>query len=320
MRIVFFGSPDFALPTLRRLIESEHEIVGVFTQPDRPAGRGRKLVPPPVKTMAMERGLPVFQPKRLSKRDGVEQLRRLQPDVGVLAAYGQILSQEVLDVPPLGILNVHASLLPRWRGAAPVAAAILAGDRETGATIMKIVRELDAGPILGASRLVITPNDTTGTLTERIAEAGAALLMELLPAYLRGERALVEQDNLQATYAPVIRKSDALIHWAADDAATIQRKVKAYNPWPVAYSYLSGKPLRILDAVALEHHTGEPPGTIFAWSGVGESALPGSGFGVTTRQGDLGVERVQYAGGKEMSAAAFLNGHREIVGMRLTSD
>ena len=188
------GSPEFAVPSLRALIDAGHEVVAVFTQPDRPAGRGQKLAPPPVKAVALEYGLDVRQPPSISAPDVVEEIRPMQPDLGVIAAYGQLLKQRLLDVPPLGILNVHASLLPRWRGAAPVSAAILAGDAESGATIMRVVRELDAGPMLAHARVPIRPSDTTGTLTEKIAEAGAELLVKVLPRYHAGELMPSEQD------------------------------------------------------------------------------------------------------------------------------
>jgi methionyl-tRNA formyltransferase len=316
MRVVFFGSPEFALPTLRRLIDSEHEIVGVYTQPDRPTGRGRKLAPPPVKTLALDHNLPVFQPPRISARDSVAQLRSLAPDVGVLAAYGQILKQPVLDVPPLGILNVHASLLPRWRGAAPIPAAILAGDPETGATIMKIVLALDAGPVLGAVRVPITDADTTATLTPKIAEAGAGLLMQLLPRYAAGELTPVDQDDALATYAPQLEKDDGRIDWATETAAQIARKVRAYNPWPMAWTTLDNHPLRILEAIPVPGNHGPAPGTIIARSPDDDSRI---GFGIIAAEHTaLGVVAVQSPGRAAMSAHAFARGRRELVGNRLT--
>jgi methionyl-tRNA formyltransferase len=320
MRIVFMGSPDFALPSLRRLIESEHQIVGVFTQPDRPVGRGRKLAPPPVKQLALEHGIPVFQPKSISKPDAVEQLRALAPDAGVIAAYGQILRQPVLDVPRLGVLNVHASLLPRWRGASPVTAAILAGDAESGATIMLVRLELDAGPMLASVRIPIAPDDTSRTLTAKIAEAGADLLVDTLPKWHAGAITPIEQDDAQATYAPMIKKSDALIRWERDDADAIARQVRAYNPWPMAYSYLDGEPVRIVEAVALQHRFDAAPGTVFAFTGIGEPPPLEAGFGITTRDRDLGIVRVQPPGRGTMFAADYLNGHRDIIGKQLASE
>jgi methionyl-tRNA formyltransferase len=317
MRILFMGSPDFALPTLRKLIESEHEIVAVYTQPDRPVGRGRKLAPPPVKTFAIEHELPVHQPPSISKPDVVEELRRLAPDVGVIAAYGQILKQSVLDVPRLGVLNVHASLLPRWRGAAPVPAAILAGDGETGATIMLVSLQLDSGPVLDAVRIRTEADDTAATLTEKIARAGADLLLDVLPKYTSGSMTPREQDESQVTFAPSLKKGDALIDWSRDDAETVSRKVRAYNPWPVAFTYLNGEPLRILECVPLAHRFDDDPGTIYALTGVGEPNLFGAGFGVICAKGEVGVVAVQPPGGKRMLAADYMRGHREIIGKRL---
>jgi len=317
MRIVFLGSPEFALPTLGALLGAGHDIVAVYTQPDKPTGRGRRTAPPPVKRYAIERGLDVRQPRSISRAEVVEELRALAPDVGVIAAYGQILRQPVLDVPRLGILNVHASLLPRWRGAAPIPAAILAGDDETGATIMRVELALDAGPMLASVRLPIGPDDTTGTLTERIAEAGAELLVRVLPRYASGELHPVQQDDALATYAPQIKKSDALIDWQMDSAQTVWRKVRAYDPWPGAYTYFEGTQLRILECVPLEHHFDAEPGTVFSFTGVAEPPLVGAGFAVVAASGEVAVISVQPGGGRAMSAAAYVNGHRHIVGARL---
>ena len=317
MRIVFMGSPEFAIPSLRALLDAGHDVAAVYTQPDKPTGRGRRTAPPPVKRFALERGIEVRQPRSISRPDAVDALRALAPDIGVIAAYGQILRQRVLDVPRLGVLNVHASLLPRWRGAAPIPAAILAGDHETGATIMKVRLELDAGPMLASVRLAITAEDTTGTLTQRIADAGARLLVDVLPRYASGELRPVEQDEAQATYAPQIRKTDALIDWAADSAETVWRKVRAYNPSPGAYTYAAAEPLRILECVPVEHDVAAEPGTVFAFTGAGEAPLPGGGFGVVVSQGAVAVTVVQPAGRRAMPAAAYVHGHREIIGSRL---
>ncbi len=305
------GSPEFALPALRRLIGSEHEVAAVYTQPDRGAGRGRRSAPPPVKVLALAHGLEVRQPASISRPESVEELRRLAPDIGVIAAYGQILKQAVLDVPPLGVLNVHASLLPRWRGAAPTPAAILAGDAETGATIMRVRLALDAGPVLASVRVPIDPSDTTGTLTPKVAEAGAELLMRVLPAYAAGEITPVEQDEALATYAPQIKKTDALIDWERDDAGTVCRKVRAYNPWPGAYTYAGGEPLRILACLPVERAADAVPGTAFALAGTD------AGFGVVARDGAVAVTSVQAPGGRMMPAAAYLRGHRGLIGTRL---
>lgn len=312
MRIVFMGSPEFALPSLERLIASEHEIVAVYTQPDRPVGRGRKVAPPPAKTLALAHGLDVRQPNSISRAESVEALRELRPDIGVIAAYGQILKQPVLDVPPLGVLNVHASLLPRWRGAAPIPGAILAGDRETGATIMRVRLALDAGPMLARATVAIGDGDTTGTLTPRVAEAGAALLLDVLPRWAAGAIVAEEQDDALATYAPQIEKTDALIDWSRDDAVTAWRKVRAYNPWPMAYAYLDGSPLRIIEAVVLDARASGVPGTIVP----SEDAR--AGFGVVAAGGGaLGVVRVQAAGRNAVDAGDFVRGRRGVVGMVL---
>ncbi|MEX0749289.1 MAG: methionyl-tRNA formyltransferase [Dehalococcoidia bacterium] len=305
MRVVFMGSPEFALPALRRLIESDHTIVGVFTQPDKPVGRGRKMSAPPVKLLAEEHGLPIFQPASISKRESVEEMRDLKPDIGVIAAYGQILRQPVLDVPPLGILNVHASLLPRWRGAAPIPAAILAGDSITGATIMQVVLSLDSGPMLGAAQVPVAPDDTTGSLTPRIAESGAALVLELLPGWADRSLVATPQDEALATYAPQIKKSDAMIEWARDDAEAISRMVRAFIPWPIAYTRLDGQPLRIHEARPLGGRSGAAPGTV---------AVSDMGFSVATKGNDLAVTRVQPAGKNVMAARDFARGKRDLHG------
>ena len=312
------GSPEFALPSLQALIESEHEIVAVYTQPDRPVGRGRKLSPPPVKTLALAHGLDVHQPKSISRPEIVDELRRMAPDVGVIAAYGQILKQPVLDVPRLGVLNVHASLLPRWRGAAPIPAAIRAGDEHSGATIMRVQLALDAGPMLDSVRFPIEADDTAATLTTRIASAGAELLLDVLPRWESGRITPHPQDDAQATYAPQIHKADALIDWEREGAEQIWRNVRAYNPWPVAYTYLDGQPLRVLECIPLGAAPSRvKPGTIITSADAGEMSL-GIGFCVATAEGDLGIITVQGPGGKAMPAAAYLRGHREIAGKRLT--
>lgn len=313
MRIVFMGSPEFALPTLQALIDSEHTIVGVFTQPDKPIGRGRKLAQPPVKALAESHGLPVLQPRSISSPRSVDQLRELRPDIGIIAAYGQILKQPVLDVPPMGILNVHASLLPRWRGAAPIPAAILAGDAETGATIMRVVLALDAGPILASTPVPISDVDTTATLTPKVAEAGARLLLKTLPVYERGDINAIEQDDARSTYAPQLEKSDGRIDWAAESAHQIWRKVRAYNPWPMAHTTIDGQPLRILECLPLEDVS----------MGAGRVAPressedPRIGFRVGAALGALGVVTVQPSGRAAMAGAAFIRGRRGLIGQRL---
>lgn len=320
-RIVFMGSPDFALPVLRRLLQSEHEVVAVYTQPDRPAGRGRGLQPPPAKKLALDHGVPVFQPARVSAPDSVQELARLAPDLIVIAAYGQILKQPVLDVPRRGVLNVHASLLPRHRGAAPVAAAILAGDVETGVTVMQTALALDAGPVLAQRRTPISPHDTAGTLTDRLAEEGADLLMEVLPAWLDGTLVPMPQDDSKATYAPMLHKEDGRIDWALP-AEDIWRRVRAFTPWPGAFTYLNGQPLRLLETWPLAGVAGAaegerlPTGTVVHCpSGAGVPGEPG--FAVVAGRGLLAIVRVQLAGRRALAASEFLRGQRDLLGKRL---
>jgi methionyl-tRNA formyltransferase len=329
-RIVFMGSPDFALPVLRRLLESEHEVVAVYTQPDRPAGRGRALQASPAKTLALAHDVPVFQPPRVSAPDSLEELARLAPDLIVIAAYGQILKQPVLDMPRRGVLNVHASLLPRHRGAAPVTAAILAGDEEAGVTIMQTELALDAGPILAQRRVPISPHDTAGTLTERLAEEGADLLVEVLPAWLEGSLSPTPQDASRATYAPTLRKEDGRVDWGLP-AEDIWRRVRAFTPWPGAFTYLDGQPLRLLDtwplAVGDEGQPADLParqaGTVVPcppWEAVpNQAGLPvrQAGFAIVTGRGLLAIVRLQLAGRRALPATDFLRGQRGLMGKRL---
>lgn len=307
MRVVFMGSPDFAIPTLQRLLESPYEVVAVYTQPDRPAGRGRRPKPPPAKLLAQRHGVPVHQPERLSAPKELERLRALAPDVIVIAAYGQILRPAVLEIPRRGTLNVHASLLPRWRGASPVAAAILAGDRETGVTIMLVEPELDAGPILAQASEPICEDDTSGTLGARLARRGADLLIETLPRWLAGAITPVPQDDRLATYAPLVKKEDARIDWT-HEAAFIERQVRAYHPWPIAHTIFHGEPLRILRAHVLDQTGPEPPGTVVAADGA---------FAVRCGQGTLVVDEAQLPGRRPLPAADLLRGRRDLLGATL---
>ena len=317
MRLVFFGSPEFALPSLQALVASNHQVVAVVSQPDRPAGRGHAATPPPVKTAALALGLPVLQPEKLSDPESLAAIAALAPDAFVVAAYGQILRQRLLDVPPRGTLNVHASLLPRWRGASPVAAAILAGDDTTGVTLMQMVRALDAGPMLARVALPITPHDTTGTLEPRLAEAGAALLAQNLDAWLAGQLPATPQDEALVTYAPLLKRADALLDWSLP-AVDLWRRVRAYHPWPVAFTPWRGEELRIHAAWPLDVDSGQPPGTVLPPSPL----PPGAGdqdetFSVQTGHGALAICRLQRPGRREVSGIEFLRGQRDFVGARL---
>ena len=243
VRIVFMGSPEFAVPVLRKL-SAQYPVVGVVTQPDRPAGRGRVLTPPPIKILANELNLPIIQPRRLSESDALEQLHLWSPELIIVAAFGQILKPVVLDLPHYCCINVHASLLPRWRGAAPIQAAILNGDETTGITIMRMDPGIDTGPILSQHPLPISPEDTAGTLSSKLAELGADLLIETLPAYLTGRRLPEPQDESLATYAPMIKKEDGLLDFTAT-AANLERKIRAFNPWPGSYTFWNGQMLKL---------------------------------------------------------------------------
>ncbi len=318
MRIVFMGSPDFALPTLRRLIESEYEIVGVVTQPDRPAGRGRTLRPPPAKELALAHHVPVFQPERVNTPDALADLRELAPEVLVIAAYGQILKQSLLDIPSRGALNVHASLLPRHRGAAPSAAAIIAGDKETGVTILEVIRKLDAGPVLAQRSLPIAPLDTTGSLNEGLATLGAALLIEILPAWARRELSAQSQDDTHTTYAPTIQRSDAAIDWSLP-AADVWRQVRAYNPWPIAGTTLDNETLRIFEAWPLDLDDAAPPGAVLPLPDTAE-APSGAGFAVRCGQGSLAIVRAQRPGRRVVTGVELLRGFRGLLQKRLGTE
>jgi methionyl-tRNA formyltransferase len=316
MRIVLLGSPAFAVPTLEALLASPHEVVAVVTQPDRPAGRRRAPAPPMLKVAATTHGLPVLQPENVSDIESVEALQALEPDVLVVAAYGQILRQRVLDVPKRGSLNVHASLLPRWRGAAPVAAAVLAADPVTGVTIMEVVRALDAGPMVAKVEVPIGLQDTTGTLEERLAVEGARLLVESLEPWASGELQPEPQDESLATYAPMLRRADARLDWTLP-AVELWRRVRAFNPWPIAYTELNGVELRVWEAWPLEGDSGEAPGTVLPMERLPEDAGAGEAFVVQTGDGRLAVIRVQRAGGRALSGSEFLRGQRGLVGARL---
>lgn len=302
--IVFMGTPDFALPVLTALIEHQH-VIGVVTQPDRPAGRKRQLQPPPVKQLAREHDIPVLQPRRLRNAESVEALKQWQPDVYVVAAFGQILPQTVLDIPTYGSLNVHASLLPRWRGAAPIQAAIRAGDQETGVTIMKMDAGLDTGPILTQRAVSIAAGETGQSLHDKLAQVGADLLIDTLPGYLHGTIRLKPQDDSLATHAPTIKKEEGQIDWS-DSAAAIERQIRAFTPWPGTFTTWNGQQLKILAATVGMGHA--DPGAVIE---------QGGRVAVGTGDGLLFLSQVQLAGRSAQSIEAFVNGHAEFVSSRL---
>ena len=308
IRIVFMGTPQFAVPTLNALV-ADHHVVGVVTQPDRPAGRGRELQAAPVKEAAMEHDLPLYQPRSLGKAEALRQLADWSPDVIVVAAFGQILSEDVLGLPPHGCLNVHASLLPRWRGAAPVAAAIRAGDEVTGVTIMKMDAGLDTGPILAQREEPIRADDTRATLTERLSYAGAELMAETLTAYAAGElEPRPQREEEAATFADQLCKEDGELDWSRT-ALELDRKIRAFTPWPGTFTFWKGRRLKVLKASPMPGWEGDAtPSTVIE---VGEGAA------VATGEGVLRLEEVQLAGKRAMAIEPFVRGRREFVGSRL---
>ena len=296
--VVFMGSPDFSLPTLRALANT-YDVVGVVTQPDRSSGRGRELKAPPVKTLALELGIPVMQPEKLRQPEAMEKLRIWNPDLIVVAAVGQILRKDVLDLPRFGCINVHASLLPRWRGAAPINAAILHGDEETGVTIMVMDVGLDTGPMLSRRSIRLTPDDTAGSVFEKISHLGADLLIETLPDYLSGKLTPTPQPEEGVTYAPMIKKEEGRLDFT-HDADELERRVRAFNPWPGAFMDFDGTLLKVHRARV---EVGE--------AAVGQRLILRDQPAVGARDGLLVLEEVQPAGKKPMAGKAFLAGARQ---------
>ncbi|WP_329922251.1 methionyl-tRNA formyltransferase [Stenotrophomonas geniculata] len=303
MRIVFAGTPEFAVSSLRAAAR-HHEVVAVYTQPDRPAGRGRGLAPSPVKLEAVARGIPVYQPESLKDAAAQQQLRDLQPDLMVVVAYGLILPKVVLAIPTHGCWNVHASLLPRWRGAAPIQRAIQAGDAKTGVCLMQMEAGLDTGPVLLHQELPIAATDTGGQLHDKLAELGAQVLSDGLGLLRAGIKPIARpQPEQGVTYAHKLDKAEAKLDWA-QDAGALARTVRAFNPWPIAEATLAGERVRIHGAVALEADHGQAPGTVLAASR--------DGIDIACGQGALRLRVLQREGGKAITAADYLNARRDL--------
>jgi len=307
MKIVFAGTPDFALPVLRVILESSHDLVAVYTQPDRPSGRGQRVTESPVKRLASQFQVPVFQPATLRDPDVQAELQALGADLMIVVAYGLILPAAVLGMPRLGCVNVHASLLPRWRGAAPIQRAILAGERETGVCLMQMDVGLDSGPVLASAACRIEADDTGGRLHDRLSVMGARLIRENLDPICRGELAPCPQDESRVTYAGKLEKAEALIDWTLS-AEQIARQVRAFNPWPVAETCYSGRQLRIWEAQAMVSPGAQSPGMVLAAGRDGVDVACGAGV--------LRLLVVQLAGARQVMAADFVNAHA-LAGVRL---
>lgn len=310
LRIVFFGTPAFALATLDALLASRHRVVGVVTQPDRPRGRGQKVVESPVKARAREAGLPVLQPTALKDPSFTSALAALGSDLGVVAAYGRILPESSLAAPRLGMINVHASLLPRYRGAAPVHRAVIAGDTETGVTIMRVVKALDAGPMLRSTARLISPDETSMEVERDLAVLGAHLLVSVLDEVAAGTIQEVPQDDAAATYAPPLRKEEGALDWSLP-ATAIHNLIRGLHPWPHAFTEASGKRLVL--------HRSRLPGLPAAGAPGTVMEAQGDAFRIATGAGALDLTEVQPEGRRPMTARDFLAGHRIARGDRLTA-
>jgi methionyl-tRNA formyltransferase len=314
MRIIFMGTADFGAPCLEALVAAcEHQVVGVVTQPDRPVGRRQELTPPPIKTLALKQGLPVFQPEKIRRPEAVAQLREWAPELIVVVAYGQILPRGVLTMPRLGCVNVHGSLLPRWRGASPIQAALLAGDEFTGVTTMLLDEGMDTGPMLMWERVEIDPDDNAAMLHNKLAPLGARLLMKTVAALDHGTLHPTPQPTEGVTCAPKINKEDGLVDWA-QPARQIQNRLRAFTPWPGLFTFLLTETgLRVLKiwAADVEAKSADicPSGTV--------AAVERSGIAVATGEGRLVVRELQLEGGRRLKVEEFLRGHRVVVGWRL---
>lgn len=300
LKVVFAGTPEFAAEALTALINSEHEVIAVYTQPDRPAGRGRKLKASPVKQVAEKYNLPIYQPESLKSESDQQQLRELNPDVMIVAAYGLILPQVVLDIPRMGCLNIHASLLPRWRGAAPIQRAILAGDTETGITIMQMNAGLDTGDMLSTSTCPIEPSETAGSLHDKLATLGASSLLKTLDQLLSGKIKAVKQDDSQASYAHKLEKQEAQLDWTLS-AEQLDRQIRAFNPWPVAFFLVDDQTVRVWDAEIIDKQGAA--GTVLQ--------ADKNGVDIACGHNSLRLLKLQPPGKKAMDVASFLNGRSE---------
>ncbi len=300
MRVVFMGTPDIAAVCLKKILADGYDVVGVYTQPDRPKGRGMKLVRSPVKEVALAHNIPVFQPENFREEETVEQLRALRPDVAAVVAYGRILPQKVLDIAPKGFINIHASLLPKYRGSAPYQWAVLDGQQETGVTAMYLIREMDAGDMIDCSKTPIGPNETAGELLDRLALLGADLLSDTLQKVEKGAVSATVQDEALASYAPMLDKTMCPIDFAKS-AQKIHDQVRGLNPWPIATANIGGKTFKVYTTVIVENKENAPAGTILG--------LTKTGLQIACGEGAIEIRVLQAEGGKRMAAPDYFRGH-----------
>ncbi|NOQ77411.1 MAG: methionyl-tRNA formyltransferase [Methylococcaceae bacterium] len=306
MKIIFSGTPDFAVPALQMLLDSKHEVCAVYTQPDRPSGRGRKLTPSPVKKLALEANIPVLQPESLKIEEDIKQLEAFDADLMIVVAYGLMLPQAVLDAPKYGCINIHGSLLPRWRGAAPIHRAVIAGDEKTGVTIMQVIKKLDAGDMLHKEECVIEPHHSSSDLHDKLSDLGAIGLEKVLAQIEQGALVAEIQDESLVTYASKLEKTESILDWNLS-AIELDRKIRGLNSWPVAQTVFDGKVLRVWKAVIseCEHELA-----------AGEASKQGKRMVVGTGSGCVDLLEVQLPGGKRMQIHAFLNSH-DVEGIKL---
>ena len=300
MRIVFMGTPDIAATCLKQILADGFDVVGVYTQPDKPKNRGMKLAFSPVKEVALANDLPVFQPENFREDTTVEQLRALQPDVIAVVAYGRILPQRVLDIPPKGCINIHASLLPKYRGSAPYQWAVLNGEQQTGVTAMYLCAEMDAGDMIDTAVTEIGPDETAGELLDRLALLGAPLLSKTLQSIETGTAQATAQDSTLATYAPMLDKSMGFVDWRRS-ARQIHDHIRGMNPWPVATTEIGGKRFKLYTSKVIEENSQKPAGTVLG--------LTKTGLQIACGEGILEILQLQAEGGKRMSAPDYFRGH-----------
>ncbi len=308
LRIIFMGTPEFAVPTLQALIDHGENVVAVVTQPDRPKGRGRKLTPPPVKILAEKAGIPVLQPTKVRTQDFQDLLRSFSPDIFLVTAYGRILTEDVLNVPPLGCINVHGSLLPKYRGAAPIQWAILKGEQEAGITIMQMDEGMDTGDMLLTDKTNITDIDTSATLANKLSKLGGNLLIKALDKLKNNNLPPIKQDDSQATLAPLLKKEDGIIDWHKS-ASEISCQIRGLDPWPLATSSLSGKRVRLFSPEVISETSNKTPGTVIQANK--------NGLLISTGKNMILIKDIQKDGSKRMTVESFLLGHQIDVGEKL---